>query len=168
MLPTLVLLKRIPALTKIQLDPLFSKRTSLSTSCDAFNAKAFLAKPPLPTSKSYTVTVITGKKSISKQSVIRYRATRRLKAVIADSFPCHAPKGYHYIFYSNSPIVTLPWTTLQTQMIRVLDTLRKKIDKESKKSPSMTSLPIYPSSSSRSGKKKYIKASIPPSPLQKK
>ena len=94
MLPTPVLLKRIPALTQNQLEPLFSKRTLLYTSCEAFNVKAFLAKPPLPAiSNSYTATVITGKKSISKHSVIRYRATRRLKAAIADGFPRQAPKG---------------------------------------------------------------------------
>ncbi|KAI7858941.1 hypothetical protein BDC45DRAFT_497934 [Circinella umbellata] len=161
MLPTLVLLKRIPALTQNQLEPLFSKQSLLFTSCEAFNVKAFLAKPPLPTSNSYTATVITGKKSISKHSVIRYRATRRLKAAIANSFPCQAPKGYHYIFYSNSSVVTLPWTTLQTQMTHVLDKLRRKIEKQSKRPPPMASLPIYSSSSSPSGKKKYTKVSIP-------
>ncbi|KAI9271750.1 hypothetical protein BDA99DRAFT_303551 [Phascolomyces articulosus] len=149
MIPSLPLFKRIPALTQLEIDPLFSRKTALHVTSEAFNVKAFPIKKPFPSSMDYTATIIVGKKSVSKLSVIRYRAKRRLKAVIADGFPLQAPKGFHYIFYVAPPIVTLPWTTLQTRLTHALDDLSKKIDKQKNSDPMIKSSHRYPKKQKR-------------------
>ncbi|KAI9471428.1 hypothetical protein BDB00DRAFT_879956 [Zychaea mexicana] len=128
MLPAPVLFKKIPALSALDLQPLFPKLTFLLVKRNAFNVKAIPAKSPQG-SGGYTATVITGKKAISKLAVIRCRAARRLKAAIADRFPHQAQKDYHYIFYAFSPVVTMPWSALKTELSGALDEMQKKTKK---------------------------------------
>lgn len=85
---------KLTALPTKHLAPVFSKPSPFTANQSAFNVKALYPPRVFPIQPNdFRVTVISGKKAVSKHAVYRRRATRRLKSAIQVIFPEQAPKG---------------------------------------------------------------------------
>lgn len=102
---------KIPGITTHRMESIFSRRTHLNFSNEAFTLKAIANRD----SHENCVGIITGKKAIGKQAVIRNRADRRIKAAIGTLLPQLKVKGYDFLVFSKPPSITLPWKQLVSQ-----------------------------------------------------
>lgn len=80
---------KIPGITTERMERIFSRRTPLNFSNEAFTLKAIANRH----SHENCVGIITGKKAIGKEAFIRNRADRRIKAAIGTLFPHLKVKG---------------------------------------------------------------------------
>ncbi|KAI7874365.1 hypothetical protein K492DRAFT_240880 [Lichtheimia hyalospora FSU 10163] len=125
---------KLTALPTKFLKPVFSKPSPFFANQSAFNVKALYPSRVFPIDPNdFRVTVISGKKAVSKHAVYRRRASRRLKSAIQAIFPEQAPKGMDYIFYVNANIINLPWDDLLQEVSKAASVIQHKISKRSKK-----------------------------------
>ncbi|CDH57145.1 predicted protein [Lichtheimia corymbifera JMRC:FSU:9682] len=126
---------KLTALPAKYLIPVFSKPSPFTANQSAFNVKALYPPRAFPIKPDdFRVTVISGKKAVSKHAVYRRRASRRLKSAVEVIFPEQAPKGMDYIFYTNANIVNLPWQDLLQQVSKAAGIIQHKISKRKKTS----------------------------------
>ncbi|ORY96696.1 hypothetical protein BCR43DRAFT_492120 [Syncephalastrum racemosum] len=103
---------------------------------------------PSPMNDFPSMTIITGKKNLSKLAVYRNRARRRITAAAQLVFPQHALNGVSYLIYANPEVVTAPFPDLVSQMENALKYVREKDAQPSKKQTQ--SRKVSPSSKSKS------------------
>ncbi|KAI9347868.1 hypothetical protein BD770DRAFT_395485 [Pilaira anomala] len=122
---------KIPGITAVRLNHIFSAYTKLTRTCDSFSVKAI----PNRASTINRVAIITGKKKISKSAVIRNRADRRIKAAIQTVYPHLKAKGYDYIVFSLPPVITIPWPKLVEQVNKAFSAIDNMGAPKNKRKP---------------------------------
>jgi hypothetical protein len=80
---------KIPGIHTERLSSIFSRKTNLYQTAEAFTIKAIANE----TIDSNRVAIVTGKKKIGKSAVIRNRADRRIKAALQTVYPGLRLKG---------------------------------------------------------------------------
>jgi ribonuclease P protein component len=143
---------KIPGIHTERLSSIFSRKSNLYQTTEAFAMKAIANE----TKDLNRVAIITGKKKMGKSAVIRNRADRRIKAALQTVYPglklkgffFNKPKkkkgkclyvsnnfffifsGYDFLFFSEPPVITLPWSNLVEQMTRAMKNIEKKASKK--------------------------------------